>query len=93
MDRIHSVHFALDNDDGARTHQYDKADIILVGVSRCGKTPTSLYFFINTGLSNFANQKHQSLRIFVTAFLSPRQMVRENGKVRLLYLVYLNFFR
>lgn len=50
MDRIHSVHFALDNDDGARTHQYDKADIILVGVSRCGKTPTSLYLALQFGI-------------------------------------------
>lgn len=50
MDRIHSVHFALDNDDGARTYQYDKADVILVGVSRCGKTPTSLYLALQFGI-------------------------------------------
>ncbi|QJQ94437.1 MULTISPECIES: pyruvate, water dikinase regulatory protein [Halomonadaceae] len=50
MNRIDSVHFALDNDDGARTHQYDKADIILVGVSRCGKTPTSLYLALQFGI-------------------------------------------
>lgn len=50
MDRIESVHFALDNDDGARTHQYDQADIILVGVSRCGKTPTSLYLALQFGI-------------------------------------------
>ena len=50
MDRIHSVHFALDNDDGARTHQYNQADIILVGVSRCGKTPTSLYLALQFGI-------------------------------------------
>ncbi|MDN3526572.1 pyruvate, water dikinase regulatory protein [Halomonas sabkhae] len=50
MDRIHSVHFALDNDDGARTHQYDQADIILVGVSRCGKTPSSLYLALQFGI-------------------------------------------
>ncbi|GEK71886.1 MULTISPECIES: posphoenolpyruvate synthetase regulatory kinase/phosphorylase PpsR [Halomonas] len=50
MDRIQSVHFALDNDDGARTHQYDKADIILVGVSRCGKTPSSLYLALQFGI-------------------------------------------
>ncbi|MBB3232207.1 posphoenolpyruvate synthetase regulatory kinase/phosphorylase PpsR [Halomonas stenophila] len=50
MDRIHSVHFALDNDDGARTHQYDKADVILVGVSRCGKTPSSLYLALQFGI-------------------------------------------
>lgn len=50
MDRIHSVHFALDNDDGARTYQYDKADVILIGVSRCGKTPTSLYLALQFGI-------------------------------------------
>ncbi|GAB2804394.1 pyruvate, water dikinase regulatory protein [Halomonas shantousis] len=50
MHRIESVNFALDNDDGARTHQYDKADIILVGVSRCGKTPTSLYLALQFGV-------------------------------------------
>ncbi|WP_158774427.1 posphoenolpyruvate synthetase regulatory kinase/phosphorylase PpsR [Cobetia sp. L2A1] len=50
MNRIDSVHFALDNDDGARTHQYDKADVILVGVSRCGKTPTSLYLALQFGI-------------------------------------------
>ncbi len=50
MDRIHSVHFALDNDDGARTHQYHQADVILIGVSRCGKTPTSLYLALQFGI-------------------------------------------
>lgn len=50
MNRIDSVHFALDNDDGARTHQYDKADVILIGVSRCGKTPTSLYLALQFGI-------------------------------------------
>ncbi|MDN3556317.1 posphoenolpyruvate synthetase regulatory kinase/phosphorylase PpsR [Halomonas maura] len=50
MDRIHSVHFALDNDDGARTHQYSQADLILVGVSRCGKTPSSLYLALQFGI-------------------------------------------
>ena len=38
--RIEAVNFALDNDDGARTRHYADADIILVGVSRSGKTPT-----------------------------------------------------
>jgi hypothetical protein len=50
MDRIQSVHFALDNDDGARTHQYNQADVILIGVSRCGKTPTSLYLALQFGI-------------------------------------------
>ena len=49
-DRIDAVHFALDNDDGARTRHYDKADIILIGVSRSGKTPTSIYLSLQFGI-------------------------------------------
>ncbi|SFG40197.1 MULTISPECIES: posphoenolpyruvate synthetase regulatory kinase/phosphorylase PpsR [Neptunomonas] len=49
-ERINSVNFALENDDGARTKQYSKADIILVGVSRCGKTPTCLYMALQFGI-------------------------------------------
>jgi regulator of PEP synthase PpsR (kinase-PPPase family) len=50
MERIDAVNFALDNDDGARTRHYDKADLILVGVSRCGKTPTCLYMAMQYGI-------------------------------------------
>jgi Uncharacterized protein conserved in bacteria len=35
--------FPSDHDDGTRTNEYDEADIILVGVSRSGKTPVSIY--------------------------------------------------
>ncbi len=48
--RIDAVHFALENDDGARTNQYEKADIILIGVSRSGKTPTCLYLALQFGI-------------------------------------------
>ncbi len=48
--RIDAVHFALDNDDGARTRHYDRADLILIGVSRSGKTPTSLYMALQFGV-------------------------------------------
>lgn len=48
--RIEAVNFALDNDDGARTRHYADADVILVGVSRCGKTPTSLYMAMQFGI-------------------------------------------
>ena len=50
IERIEAVHFALDNDDGGRTRHYDSADIILVGVSRCGKTPTCLYMAMQYGI-------------------------------------------
>ncbi|WP_144393270.1 posphoenolpyruvate synthetase regulatory kinase/phosphorylase PpsR [Pleionea sediminis] len=48
--RIDAVNFALNNDDGATTRYYDRAELILVGVSRCGKTPTSLYMAMQFGI-------------------------------------------
>lgn len=48
--RIDAVNFALNNDDGITTKHYDDADVILIGVSRCGKTPTSLYIAMQFGI-------------------------------------------
>jgi regulator of PEP synthase PpsR (kinase-PPPase family) len=48
--RIDAVNFALNNDDGITTRHYDDADVILIGVSRCGKTPTSLYMAMQFGI-------------------------------------------
>lgn len=48
--RIDAVNFALENDDGQTLKHLDKADIILVGVSRCGKTPSSLYLSMQFGI-------------------------------------------
>lgn len=41
--RIEAINFTLAHDDGQYIHGLEQADVILVGVSRCGKTPTSLY--------------------------------------------------
>ena len=48
--RIAAVHFALQTDDGMDIDHYRKADLIIVGVSRCGKTPASLYLSLHYGL-------------------------------------------
>lgn len=48
--RIDAIHYALNNDDGISTRKYDKADIIITGVSRSGKTPSCLYLAINFGV-------------------------------------------
>ncbi len=48
--RIDAVNFALDNDDGARINRYDQAQVILIGVSRSGKTPTCLYLAMQAGI-------------------------------------------
>jgi len=48
--RMAAVHFSLQTDDGMDTDHYGNADLIIVGVSRCGKTPTSLYLSLQLGL-------------------------------------------
>ena len=48
--RISAVQYALDNDDGARINRYDQAQLILIGVSRSGKTPTCLYMAMQHGV-------------------------------------------
>lgn len=43
FDRIEAMNFALTHDDGQSAWNYEEADVILVGVSRSSKTPTSIY--------------------------------------------------
>lgn len=48
--RIEAVNYSLAHDDGVNTRGYEKADIILIGVSRCGKTPSCLYMALRFGI-------------------------------------------
>jgi len=48
--RIDAINYTLAHDDGIRTKNYSKADLILIGVSRSGKTPTSLYLALQFGI-------------------------------------------
>jgi len=48
--RIEAINFALAHDDGQSAAGLKVADVILVGVSRCGKTPTSLYLAMQFGV-------------------------------------------
>jgi len=50
MKRIEATNFALANDDGGITRNYEVADVILIGVSRSGKTPTCLYLALQYGV-------------------------------------------
>ena len=50
IDRIDAINFSLDHDDGQSHRDLTGADVILVGVSRSGKTPTSLYLAMQHGL-------------------------------------------
>ncbi len=48
--RIDATNFALANDDGSVVRDYERADVILIGVSRSGKTPTCLYLAMQYGI-------------------------------------------
>lgn len=48
--RIEAINFALAHDDGLKSKGYERADIILIGVSRCGKTPSCLYMALQFGI-------------------------------------------
>lgn len=48
--RIDAMNYALSHDDGATVRHYAQADVILVGVSRSGKTPTCLYLALHYGI-------------------------------------------
>ena len=49
--RMDAVNFALAYDDGQTVKDMQEADVILVGVSRCGKTPTCLYLGMQFGIT------------------------------------------
>jgi regulator of PEP synthase PpsR (kinase-PPPase family) len=49
-DRIEAINFSLAHDDGQSHRDLESADVILIGVSRSGKTPTSLYLAMQCGL-------------------------------------------
>ena len=50
FDRMEAVNFTLTHDDGLGVNDITPADVILVGVSRSGKTPTSLYMALQFGI-------------------------------------------
>ncbi len=48
--RIEAINYTLSHDDGVTNQGLEQADVSLVGVSRCGKTPTSLYLAMQFGV-------------------------------------------
>jgi len=76
--RIDAMNFALENDDGATVRNYDTAELILVGVSRSGKTPTCLYLALHYGIfsANYplADEDFERSRL-------PRVLEEHRGKL------------
>lgn len=48
--RIDAINYTMAHDDGLNTHHYQQSPLILIGVSRSGKTPSSLYLAMQYGL-------------------------------------------
>lgn len=68
--RIDAVNYALEHDDGVMTKNYDRADVILIGVSRAGKTPTCIYMGLQFGIyaANYPLTKDDYFRIDKNTF-------------------------
>ncbi|MBC2694315.1 MAG: pyruvate, phosphate dikinase/phosphoenolpyruvate synthase regulator [Desulfobacteraceae bacterium] len=48
--RVEAIHYCLEHDDGSKTSEYNMADAIIIGVSRAGKTPISVYMASQMGM-------------------------------------------
>lgn len=71
--RIAAIHYTLDMDDGLGEKYYDQADVIILGVSRAGKTPTCLYLAVQFGLcaANYPITEEDLARIELPKILLP----------------------
>ncbi|PWW24160.1 hypothetical protein JD79_03338 [Geodermatophilus normandii] len=49
-DRMAAIEFAIEHDDGLGSRGLDRADVVLLAPSRCGKTPTAMYLALQHGL-------------------------------------------
>jgi len=47
FDRVDAIDFAVSHDDGKRPEDIPSADVVVIGVSRCGKTPLSMYLAVH----------------------------------------------
>jgi regulator of PEP synthase PpsR (kinase-PPPase family) len=72
-DRIEAINFSLAHDDGQSAKNLASADVILVGVSRSGKTPTSLYLAMQHGIkaANYPLIPEDFDRSAIPASLAP----------------------
>ncbi|MGD2130816.1 MAG: pyruvate, water dikinase regulatory protein [Lysobacterales bacterium] len=73
-DRIEATNYALSHDDGVSL-SYDNADLILVGISRTGKTPTCLYMALHFGVkaANYPLTQNDLENLRLPAQLRPHK--------------------
>ncbi|MBD3703543.1 kinase/pyrophosphorylase [Klebsiella pneumoniae] len=73
--RIAAIDYTLAHDDGISLRNLDQAQVILLGVSRCGKTPTSLYLAMQYGIraANYPFIADDMDNLVLPASLKPLQ--------------------
>ena len=71
--RIEAIQFTMNHDDGSMIQDLEKSDIILLGVSRTGKTPTSIYL---------ANRGYKTSNIPLINENSIPMLLREKPKLK-----------
>lgn len=76
--RVEAIHYTIDHDDGIRTKGYDNAEVILIGVSRSGKTPVSVYIATHMGIkvANFPLTAE-----ILTSYELPSDILKNRKKV------------
>lgn len=74
--RMQAIEYAIEHDDGQSVRSLDKADVILVAPSRCGKTPTAMYLALQHGLF-VANYPIVEEDLEVTELPRPIRHLRE----------------
>lgn len=76
--RVEAIHYCLEHDDGTRTKEYDEAEIILLGVSRSGKTPISVFLATQMGIkaANYPLVKED-----LDSYRLPPDILRNRTKV------------
>jgi len=79
-DRIEAIQFTMNHDDGNQTDDIEKSDIILLGVSRTSKTPTSIYL---------ANRGYKTSNIPIVNDKSiPEKILNKNFKLCVVGLIF-----
>lgn len=76
--RVNAIHYSIAHDDGTGTKDYDEADLIIVGVSRSGKTPVSVFLATQMGIKTanypLVDDNLQSCRL-------PPEIIRNKNRV------------
>ena len=76
--KVEAIDYSIKHDDGTRTREYDLAEVILLGVSRSGKTPVCIYIATHLGLkaANFPLTAE-----YLDRYELPMDIVRNRKKV------------